>query len=137
MAREVGDVLVFVHTNDAPSDPEWEKALELLRNRASSSGLRTLVYTAGGAPNAAQRARLNAVIGATKPPIAVLTSSPIARAAGTAISWFNPMFKVFGPDDVDNALDHLALRGIERTHAREALLEMKRDLLASPRAAAR
>ena len=137
LSRETGECLVYVHTIESPSDSEWDAALELLRARNDMGSVRVLVYTAGGAPNAAQRARLNHVLEKTKPPISVLTASTFARAAGTAISWFNPMFKIFGPDDFDPALDHLGLRGVERLRAREALLDMKRDLLSHASVAAR
>src|SRR5687767_3375736 len=84
----VGRYVVFVHGKAAPGDDEWEQSLSFYREAPDARQVRALVYTEGGAPNAAQRAKLNAVLGGRKLPIAVLTTSSIARAAGTAISWF-------------------------------------------------
>jgi hypothetical protein len=108
-ARRVHNVLVYVHGAAAPSDDEWNSVLALYDESPPAQPLCTLVYTAGAAPNAAQRAQLTAKLGARRVRIAVLTPSPIARAAGTAVHWFRPEVRVFGDNDASDALEHLAV----------------------------
>ncbi|HVJ21900.1 MAG TPA: hypothetical protein VM686_41130 [Polyangiaceae bacterium] len=107
IAVRQGVYVVYVHTAESPSDEEWDLAMRFYE-AADVSRLKTLVYTDGAAPNAAQRGRLNAALGGHKLLMALLTPSVFARAAGTAISWFNPNVRVFGPGDFDAALRHLA-----------------------------
>jgi hypothetical protein len=90
--------------------------------------LRCLVYTAGGAPDASQRKELNAIMAPTRPPVAILTPSALARAIGTAFTWFNPRLRVFAPRDLNAALEHLELSVIERRAATEALSQLQTAL---------
>lgn len=122
--RVSGSCLVFVHGTVPPTDAEWDRAMELYRRVGIARG-RMLVWTEGAAPNAAQRAKLGKVAGEAKPPIAVLTDSALARAAGTAISWFNPQLRAFPRTSIEPALDHLGLSGKERDDARTALAELR------------
>lgn len=126
-ARKLGNVVVFVHGSVAPSDPEWESVLDYYRQVPDSSRLRALVYTDGGAPDAKQRARL-VELSHTKARIAVLTASAFARAAGIAVSWFNPHLRLFKPSEVERALDHLEVTPEERVELRRILAELKREL---------
>lgn len=127
-ARRVGSVLVYVHTTAAPSDAEWESVLSFYEDSSPEAQLRTLVYTEGGAPNAAQRARLNARLGPRRVRIAVLTPSTLARAAGTALNWFRPEVRIFGPRDVKQAFSHLAVTDAESSELSNALRELMREL---------
>ena len=139
----LGDVLVFYHSTAPPSDSEWESVLDLYRKIPDVSKVRTFVYTEGAAPNAAQRARLTAVLRDRKPPMAVVTPSQLARAIGTAIRWFNPSFQVFAPSELEKAFLHLRASAAEKRAIERALAELKsevRDAIHSsppPRAAAR
>ena len=128
MARTVRDVVIYVHGAVAPSDTEWEAVLDVYRQAAFPSRLRTLVYTEGGAPNPKQRARLSAEAFAGKAPIAVLTTSALARAAGIALGWFNPRIRIYGPGQIDRALDHLLVPTEDRGAVREALGELRQQL---------
>ncbi len=128
IVRAIGAYVLFAHTQDAPLDDEWDDGLEFFKTAPDPAATRTLVYTAGGAPSAAQRARLKVALGSRKLPMAVLTPSALARAAGAAISWFNPQFRVFGADDVDLALDHLGVSGNDRDLLRQTLREMRAEL---------
>jgi hypothetical protein len=127
-ARIVGGYAVFVHSNRAPTDPEWEQALELHRQGGGAVVLPTLVYTDGGAPNATQRVRLNSLVTTSKPRVAVMTPSVLARAAGAALALINSNTRVFGPDQVDRALDHVGARGTTRDLLRRTLEELRIDL---------
>ncbi len=135
--RGVGSCLVFVHTSEAPSDAEWDEVLSHFRTVMKTGTGRALVYTEGAAPNTAQRAKLNALFGSAHPRIAVLTPSPLARAAGTAIRWFNPEVRIFGPDEIERALDHLEVSRAERAALTETLAALRAELGLAPKAIAR
>ena len=127
-ARRLGDVFIFFHTSTAPSDEEWDSVLDLYRKAPDISRVRTFVYTEGAAPNAAQRARLNAVLRDTKPRMAVVTPSQLARVVGTAIRWFNPSFHVFAPSEIDQAFLHLGASSEERRGIERTLAELKSEV---------
>lgn len=126
--RGLGNYVVFVHGTLAPPQAEWNMVLDLFRNHPNLTAARTLVYTEGAAPSAAQRADLNAVLGKVKMPTAVMTSSTISRAAGTALSWLNPGFRVFAATDFDGAFDHLGATGNDRRMLRDTVEDLRRDL---------
>jgi hypothetical protein len=124
--RWIGGLLVFAHSREAPSDTEWEELLALFRFAAEQGGrVRALVYTDGGAPNARQRARLNALLAGIKPRVALLTASAAARAIGVAVSWFNPEVRIFAGDEIGPALDHLSVNHGERRILTQALSELR------------
>src|SRR5688572_28283346 len=62
-ARRVHNVILYVHTAAPATDDDWDGVLGYYENARDVKELRTLVYTDGAAPNASQRARLNAVLG--------------------------------------------------------------------------
>jgi hypothetical protein len=126
-ARVAGGCLVIVHSKDPPGDEEWEQSIELHRVAGGGRALPTLVYTDGGAPNASQRARLNAVVGVIKPRVAVLTHSILARAAGTALTLVNSNNRIFGPNEVERALDHLGIAATSRDLVRRTLEELRKN----------
>lgn len=126
--RAVGNYVVFVHGTLAPSQAEWNLVLDLYRNHPNLGAARTLVYTEGAAPSAAQRAELAAALGKVKMPCAVMTSSTISRAAGTALGWLNPGIRVFAATDYDGAFDHLGATGNDRRTLRDTVEELRREL---------
>jgi hypothetical protein len=126
-SREVGDVVVFVHGTQAPTDEEWDDVLDFYRRKPEQSSFRSLVYTAGGAPNASQRARLREA-GQGRARIAVLTASAVARAAGIAVGWFNPQIQIYGLKDIEMALDHLHVPAAQRRELRQAITELQTAL---------
>lgn len=135
-ARRVHNVILYVHTAAPATDDDWDGVLGYYENARDVKDLRTLVYTDGAAPNASQRARLNAVLGARRVRIAVLTPSALARAAGTAMGWFRPEVRVFGATDFAKAMEHLSLTGEVAVEIGRALDELKAELgIRSPRRA--
>jgi hypothetical protein len=123
-----GRLLVFVHTKQDPGDEEWAQALGLWKEQLVVPELCGLIYTAGGAPNAAQRARLNELLAGRPIRIAVLTGSQMARTVGVAIRWFNPNFRMFEPNDFDGAMQHLAVKEHEAGVLREMVRQLRREL---------
>jgi hypothetical protein len=126
--RAVGHYVVMVHSRESPGDAEWDRILGVFRNLPEIHRVRILVYTDGGAPAAHQRVKLSHVLSAFKPPVAVVTSSTLARTAGTAISWFIPTLRVFGPEAIERALDHLDASQAERMLLHRALVELRQEL---------
>lgn len=126
--RSTGRYIVFVHGSLAPSQAEWNVVLDLYRAQPNLAATRTLVYTDGAAPSAAQRADLNAVFGKLRPLLSVMTSSTLARTAGTALSWLVTGLKVFDAHDYEGALDHLGAAGAERRVLRDMVEELKREI---------
>ena len=120
--REQGRFNVAVHSDAAPADEDWDAVLDRYRVQRS---LRVLVYTQNGAPTAAQRVRLNAVLKGKEAVVAVLTSSALARAAGAALRWFRPEIRIFAPSELEAALDYIGATGSERVELARTLNELK------------
>jgi hypothetical protein len=123
--RQQGRFNIAAHTNEAPPDDQWDALLDFYRTQRT---LRVLVYTEGGAPTAAQRVRLNAVLKGREALVAILTSSALARAAGAALRWFRPEIRIFSPAELEGALDYLGAAGSDRADLARALDELKGKL---------
>jgi hypothetical protein len=126
-SRRWRNYLVYVHGCASPTDEEWTRVLAHY-GEAVALHPRILILTMGGAPNAAQRARLSEAHGKSRPPMAVLTRSVVSRAAGTAYSWFNPRLKMFAPDQLDDALVHLGATDEEAVELRALVGELGVEL---------
>lgn len=108
----VGDLIITVHTESAPSDAEWkgyvEALREVVRTTADYARLRNIVFSDGGAPNSLQRKVVNDIIAGRDPiPVALVSGSALARGVVTALAWFNPKIKAFPPQEADEAYRHL------------------------------
>lgn len=128
LAQRSGNFIVVTHGSLAPSNAEWNALLDIYRAHPSLASARTLVFTDGGAPNAAQRADLRAALGSINMPIAVITESIIARAAGTALSWLNPALRMFSPRDLDKGLAHIGVTTVDRRTLCGIADELRRQL---------
>jgi hypothetical protein len=124
--RIVHTTLVCAHAEEAAHDEEWDVLLELIRKPKDYA--RILVFTYGGAPNATQRAHLTDILKHRRIPVSVLTPSLLARGAGTALHWFNPLLRVFDPDDVDGALLHIETPRADQHDVLDALAELKAEV---------
>ncbi len=104
---------VVVRGREAPTDTEFEWYLATIE-RALREGMppRCLVLTEGGSPSPAQRTglaeRLALVEGAVK--VAVLTDSTFARGVVSSVASSKPGYKVFGANELDQALAYLGVR---------------------------
>jgi hypothetical protein len=123
----IGDHVVVVHSATAPTDVEWQKNVEL-QTSLPAGRARVLVWTDGGAPNAKQRAMLSAALKGGQPLTAVLTPSKVVQTVSVAISWFNPRLRVFSPNELELALDHLNIVGPHRQQIKDLLARLRREL---------
>lgn len=131
VARVVGNVWLFVHTKESPSDEEWAALIDGYAASDTNHHVRTLVYSEGGAPNALQRARLKQRQGGVAVPIAVLTPSSFVRAAVTAIGWFNDRVRTFSPHEIEEALTFLEIPLGKRERLRIEMAELQQEVLMS------
>jgi hypothetical protein len=120
------DVALWLHTDVDPSPAEWEGALAQLadlktRRGGSLAKARSLVLTDGGAPNATQRSQFHQGLLGGEPHrtslVTVSLSNPIKRSVAQVITWINPSFRTYAPNEMLAALAHLdlpptALRGL-------------------------
>jgi hypothetical protein len=120
--------MVFVHSEESPSNREWSTLMDAFRNATNLRRIRVLVFTYGGAPNARQRAELNDVLGGVRPPVAVVTPSTLARAVCTAIGWFQPRLRAFAPEELEAALDYLDANEADRKVLTRMLRELRLEL---------
>jgi hypothetical protein len=124
--RQVGRLFVVVHSETSPTDVEWDAQIRTFT--AGRGPIRILVHTEGGAPNAAQRGRLTALLKGRDLAVAVLTNSALARAAGVALRWIRPQLRLFAPSEIERALDYVGSAGQERADVRAALDDLKAKL---------
>ena len=129
----VGDFVVVAQATESPGDEEWRRNIAL-QTSIPAERVRVLVWTDGGAPNAKQRAALAAALKGTQPLSAVVTPpSSIARAVGTAIRWFNPQLGVFSHEDIEAALNHLGVQGLDRQRLVDTVYRLRAELVAPAR----
>jgi hypothetical protein len=123
----IGDLYLVVHRARPPSDEEWMDYLRSWKPH-DMSRMRTLVFTDGGGPDAAQRKAANDALGGKASLTAVVSPSYVVRGVVTALSWFNPKIRAFGPDEAERAFAHVGMRSeqdIARTWARAQKLRVK------------
>jgi hypothetical protein len=120
--------MVFVHSEQSPSNDEWSSLMDVFRNATNLKRVRVLVFTYGGAPNARQRAELNEVLRDVRPPVAVVTPSTLARAVCTAIGWFNPGIRPFAPEELERAFDYIDANEADRKVLSRLLRELRLEL---------
>lgn len=99
-------VLILVHTKDAPADDEWKAYCDDAHKwRAQIRGI--LVLSEGGGPNSVQRGELETALERPEGKTAVVTLSRVARGIVTALSWFTPKIKAFSTLQIPAALEYL------------------------------
>lgn len=118
------ECFVVVRGTEPPSDSEFEWYLATIET-ALREGMppRCLVLSQGGAPTPSQRGelaeRLAIVEGAVK--VAVLASSTYPRGVATALAGTQPGYRVFEPEDVEEALRFLGVRPSAEAEIRAVL----------------
>lgn len=125
VAKVMGRFVVFVHDKESPPEPDWDKVLDLYRSLPNLRQMRSIVITEGAAPDAAQRKRLNEVLGGFKYPASIVTSSAFVRAVVTALRWFMPEMSAFAPGDETKMFDHVGASQHEREMLRAGIAELR------------
>lgn len=108
-------VALWLHTTEDPVDDQWAAALARIadlknQKKGDISNFRMLVLTDGGAPNASQRGQLftDLLGGKTKSAaVSNVLSNRLKRGIATAVTWLNPSFKVYAPEQFLAALTYL------------------------------
>jgi len=107
----VGNVHIVIHGTTDPIEEDWRLYMNAVRSEerkmADFGKMRTLVFSAGGGPNAKHRKEINEFLGGRATPVAIVTSSTVMRGVVTALQWFNPLARAFSPDNVVAAMQFL------------------------------
>jgi hypothetical protein len=104
-------VLGMVHSEQAPSDDEWEAAMSLLAEHRRPDGelVAMFVVTAGGAPTVAQRRRGNQITMGRNCVRAVCTDSKATLVIVRGLSWFAPGLQSFSPKALFEGLSYVGV----------------------------
>lgn len=121
-------LVVTVHTSAVPDDEEWAAYIAQADAYLPLEDQRILVVSAGGGPDGKQRKMIVDVLKGARVPVAIITNNWLMRGPGIAVSWFNPSLKVFGPADLDTAVDYLGLTTWERVESGRVLKELEKGL---------
>jgi hypothetical protein len=129
--ENLGVCVVLAHSPQAPAEDEWDRYLKfLIALRDQQTTIRILVLSDGGAPGVVQRQKLNVAF-PTPLPVAVVTSSVIARGVVTALSWFYPTnMRAFLPAKIDDALKFLDIPNVYRVAVQKQALDLQTRLRA-------
>jgi hypothetical protein len=135
----IGRVVLWVGTSQPPSRSEWDAYVDAMkRHVATHRDACSFVWSEGTGPSTVQRKQMNEAGLPPSMPIAIILTNlqnPIARGVATAISWFLPATRLFGPGDEAAAARHLGLSELERQSVIRALVHHRVEL-AAQRAAA-
>lgn len=120
-------LMILVHGDAPPSDPDWEVyASELHRIYPQGKLRRVLVFSDGPGPNASQRQRLHHN-GVHPLQTAVVTHALLARGIVTALSWFYEI-RAFAPTALDAAFSYLTIPQTEWTTIRKTVATLRMQL---------
>lgn len=113
----VGNVHIVINGPNDATDADWRVYMDAVRGEerkmADFGKMRTIVFSAGGGPNAKQRKEINEFLGGRATPVAIVTSSTVMRGIVTALQWFNPLARAFSPENVVAAMQFLGTSGSE------------------------
>jgi hypothetical protein len=110
-----GTVLCMLHTEQAPSDGEWDAGMTLLETHRKPDGelVSMLVFTAGGAPTVAQRRRGNQITMGRICIRAICTDSKATLVIVRGLSWFAPGLKSFSTHELGEAVRYVGVSADE------------------------
>lgn len=122
--------MLWLHTQEDPPQAQWEAGLKRVvaakeKVKGDLSRFRALAVSDGGAPNSLQRKQIFVDVFESSVKAAVVTkvlADRLKRGIVTAISWINPTFRGFQPEQFDQALAHLDLQQFRS----ELMVELKR-----------
>lgn len=127
------DLWIVVHSRENPSTEDWSSYISALTESAAQRGLEllpTLVLSDGGGPNTIQRAAINDLQERmrTTARVAFVSDSPLLRGVTRTMTWFNPKFRSFSPQDFSEAVAHLGVPAAKVDLIRNAILEMELEI---------
>ena len=129
----LGDLLLTVHNQSPPTQSEWNEYVSYVRSVFERRGERSvyiLSYTLGGIPNAEQRRLLvEATPLASRGKVAVVTGAQRARLATMVLSsTHRPTYRLFGPEQLVDALAWLGIRLDSKRQIQRELMELLREV---------
>jgi hypothetical protein len=108
-----GSLVLLVQSAADPTMGEWDTFLDATARAMADHGgkCRVIVFTAGGKPDAAQRARSLARGWRNNAgsPVVVVTDNSLARGVITVFSWFGLNIHALQPNRLEAAFDKLQL----------------------------
>jgi hypothetical protein len=116
----LGNLHIIVVGERDPAPTDWNAYVEAIRAETrrgiDPAQMRTLVFSDGGGPNAAQR-KLTADLCECQPrPRAIVTVHRLSRAVITALRWLDPQCRAFAPSRLAEALAFLGVPGLKLPH---------------------
>jgi hypothetical protein len=110
-----GTVLCTLHSEQAPSDEEWDSAMKLLdtHRKPNDELVSILVVTTGGAPTVAQRRRGNQITMGRHCTRAICTDSKATLVIVRGLSWFAPGLSSFSTKELGEAMRYVGVSADE------------------------
>lgn len=127
-------VIGALNGRNMPTDDEWDSFVATYSGVCDARGkdlshVTSMAISDGGAPTSKQRQKIAAAVGTDRRLRWVLLStSRLARGVAVALSWFQPDFKVYAPEDFHRALRFLGLHDDEGPSLLAAIREADRPL---------
>ena len=115
--RFLGNLHIIVVGERDPAPADWNAYVEAIQAEAKrgmpAAQMRTLVFSDGGGPNAAQRRIARELRDERGNPRAIVTGSRLGRALITAKRVISPHCRAFAPGDMTTALEFLGVPGMK------------------------
>lgn len=125
--KSYGDLVLIVHKVNSPTDEEWQRYLDDIKDR-NVERMRTLVFTDGGVPTTAQRKMLNSWLAGRSTRVCLVSSSTLVRGVVTALSWFNPKTHCVSPERWEEAFIYLQIAPQERGKILREIQQLRAQL---------
>jgi hypothetical protein len=128
--RRVGRAYIVVQGATTASNYEWNEYANDLHANIDHIDV-MIVWTAGGTPNAEQRAYQAALWAKTqkRPRVAILTPSAFVNSFVSSLAWVaRQRLRAFGPDDLVLASGYLDLSEEERNAVAEEIARLRKTL---------
>jgi serine/threonine protein kinase len=127
--REVGALVVSVHSPDAPPDADWQAYLRFCEEKMARGPIGVLVVSAGGGPTKEQRLPIRDLLNVGPVRAAVVTESSTALDISRFLGWSNPAIRTFSnATGLDDALAYLGVDGAMAERVRLEVRAMQHEL---------
>jgi hypothetical protein len=127
--RQVDSLIVARQNTEPPHDSEWNEFLVMLgRNAEHFAKVKIFVRTPGGGPTPTQANKLRAILKNKPVLVAVVSESVVVRFLGSSIALLNRDLRIFLPDEMTAAYEHLKLTPRERKLVEVIVDEMAFEL---------